>query len=126
MAVDARAQSVPQQTITLSGKVSGASGRHTLYVALWDESAFLQKPMQQLQIKPGTDPVFQFRIPPGAWAISAYEDTNENGKLDMGIFGPKEPNGFFKPFHQWHKPKFTEVSFRSDRDTPNIDISLRH
>jgi uncharacterized protein (DUF2141 family) len=120
------AQSAPSQSITISGKVSGASGRHSVYIALWDESGFLQKPVQQVLIKPGTEPAFQFRVPAGAWSISAYEDTNENGKLDMGIFGPKEPSGFYRPFHQWHKPRFNEVSFRADRDTPGIDIALRH
>jgi hypothetical protein len=29
----------------------------------------------------------------------------------MGLFGPKEPAGFFKPFAGWHRPSFDEVAF---------------
>jgi len=119
-----KAQASPQVTITLSGKVLGASGKHTVYVALWNENSFLKKPVQQVQFKTGANTDFQFHVPPGAWAVSAYEDENENGVLDMGMFGPKEPSGFWRPFHQWRKPRFSDVSSVIDKDTPNADIQL--
>jgi uncharacterized protein (DUF2141 family) len=120
----AKAKAPAQGTITLSGKVLGASAKHTVCVALWNENSFLKKPVQQVQFKTGANTDFQFHVAPGAWAISAYEDENENGVLDMGMFGPKEPSGFWRPFHQWRKPRFADVSSTIDKDTPNADIQL--
>ncbi len=115
-----------QQTqVTISGKITGASGKHPVYVALWDASGFLTKPVQQIRIEPHASPQYQFHAAAGTWAISVYEDENENGKLDMGMFGPKEPSGFWRAFHGWHKPRFSEVSSQVNTDTSNADILLR-
>ena len=111
-------------TVTLSGKVTGGSGKHTIYVALWDGQNFLGKPVQQIRIASGTTPDFHFDVPPGRWALSAYEDKNENGKLDMGMFGPSEPSGFWHPFHAWRKPRFSDVAVQIDHDTSGIEIKL--
>jgi uncharacterized protein (DUF2141 family) len=118
------AQNSPPSAVALSGNVHGATGRHTVYVALWDASSFLQKPVQQLKFAAGEKPAFEFHIAPGQWALSAFEDTNENGALDMGMFGPKEPSGFWRPFHQWRKPRFTDVQSSIGKDTPGADIDL--
>jgi uncharacterized protein (DUF2141 family) len=118
------AQASAKATVTVSGKVLGASGKHTVYVALWNENSFLKKPVQQLQLKAMGNTDFQFHVAPGAWAISAYEDANENGVLDMGMFGPKEPSGFWRPFHEWRKPRFADVSTVIVKDTSNADIQL--
>lgn len=114
-----------QAGITISGKITGASGKHPVYVALWDSSGFLTKPAQQIRIEPYGSPQYQFHAAPGSWAVSVYEDENENGKLDMGMFGPKEPSGFWRAFHGWHKPRFSEVSSQVSADVPNADIELR-
>ena len=110
--------------VTLSGKVMGASGKHPVYVALWSSAGFLVKPVQQIRIEPGSDSSFYFRVAPGAWALSGYEGVNENGKLDMGMFGPKEPSGFWHPFHAWRRPRFSDVSFTANSDQAQADIDL--
>jgi uncharacterized protein (DUF2141 family) len=121
-AVPAGSQPPP---VTISGKITGASGNHRIYIALWDAAGFLNKPAQQVLIDAHGNAAFQFKVPPGAWAISAYEDENDNGKLDMGIFGPREPSGFWRAFHGWHKPRFNEVSSTVSADIPNADVELR-
>jgi uncharacterized protein (DUF2141 family) len=113
-----------QKTVTIAGKITGASGNHPVYIALWDSAGFLNKPVQQVRIEPHGKPSFQFHVPAGLWAISAYEDENDNGKLDFGLFAPKEPSGFWRPFHGWHKPRFNEVSSNVNADI-NADIELR-
>ena len=118
------AQSPAPATITLSGQVLGASGHHAVYVALWDASGFLTHPVQQARIDPPNTPSFHFQVPPGRWALSAYEDANGNGRLDMGMLGPKEPSGFWHPFHAWRKPRFDDVAVQVDRDTSGADIKL--
>ena len=112
-------------TFKLSGHVSGATGKYSVYIALWQPEGFLQRPVQQLRIPLGVDPIFRFEVPPGRWAVSAFEDRNGNGVLDMGWFGPKEPSGFWRPFHGHHKPRFDEVAFTVDRDVSNVDVALK-
>jgi uncharacterized protein (DUF2141 family) len=114
-----------QPSVTLSGKVTGASGNYRIYVALWDASGFLNRPVQQVRIDAHASAQFQFHVAPGSWCISAYEDENANGKLDMGLFGPKEPSGFWRPFRGWHKPRFAEVSSIVSADVAHADIELR-
>lgn len=120
----AQGQSQHAPGITLSGMVSGASGKHPVYVALWDAASFLKKPVQQVRIEPGAPALFRFRAAAGDWALSAFEDKNEDGVLDMGAFGPKEPSGFWRAFRAWRKPRFADVSSRFDQDTPGIQILL--
>jgi Uncharacterized protein conserved in bacteria (DUF2141) len=110
--------------VSLSGKVVGGSGKHVIFVALWDASGFLKRPVQQIRIEPRAEPHFQFQAPVGRWAPSAFEDENDNGILDMGTFGPKEPSGFWRPFHGWRKPHFDDVAAQIDRNTTDADIKL--
>jgi hypothetical protein len=112
-------------TFNLAGRVSGATGKYSVYVALWQPEGFLKSPVQQVRIPPGADAIFRFEVPRGRWAVSAFEDRNGNGALDMGWFGPKEPSGFWRPFHGHHKPRFDEVAFAVDRDVSNVDVVLK-
>lgn len=117
--------SAARPKVTISGKVLGASGEHPVQVALWKEDGFLDRPARQIRIDPGADPGFSFEVRPGRWALSAFEDRNENGRLDMGLFGPSEPSGFWHPFHGWHKPKFEEVAAQVDQDTAGVELRLQ-
>ena len=114
-----------QGTAIVSGSVSGASGRHPVYVALWTEQTFLKTPVQSVRIAPGDETRYQFTVPPGRWAVSAFEDRNDNGVLDMGLFGPKEPNGFWRAFTGHHKPRFEEVATVVDHDVSDANIALK-
>ena len=114
----------PSPEVTLEGRVLGGSGRHAIYVALWDESSFLGHPVRQIVFAPREPPVFHFAVAPGQWALSAFEDENGNGTLDMGRFGPKEPSGFWHPFHGWRRPRFSDVSVRVELSTADADIRL--
>lgn len=113
------------RTFKLSGRVVRSSGRNPVYVALWQADGFLTRPVQQVRIDPGSEPVFHFEVLKGHWALSAFEDRNHNGSLDMGFFGPKEPSGFWREFRGHHKPRFEEVESFVDRDTSGADIALK-
>ena len=119
-----RGQAPAPVLINLSGNVSGGSGKHVIFVALWQSDGFLKHPVQQVRIEPHAEPHFQFQVPVGRWAVSAFEDANDNGILDMGAFGPKEPSGFWHPFHKWRKPRFDDVAVQIDRNTADADIKL--
>jgi uncharacterized protein (DUF2141 family) len=46
-------------------------------------------------------------VPPGKYAVSVYQDVNENGKLDQNFLGiPKEPIGFGNNYRPLGKPDF--------------------
>lgn len=111
--------------VTLSGRVTGASGTHTVSVALWRADHFLELPARAVSIRAGQPTEFSFSVPPGDWALSAFEDVNENGMLDVGMFGPKEPSGFWRPFSGRRKPAFKDVAFTATRDTAGIDLQLK-
>ncbi len=113
------------ETFRLAGRVLGASRKCAVYVALWQADGFLKRPVQQVRIAPGEELVFRFEITAGRWAVSAFEDRNGNGVLDMGLFGPKEPSGFWRSFSGWHKPRFVEVASAIERDVTNADITLK-
>jgi uncharacterized protein (DUF2141 family) len=112
-------------TFKVSGKVTGGSGKHAILIALWDADGFLKTPVQRARFEAGAATDFHFDVAPGRWALSSFEDVNGNGVLDMGMFGPKEPSGFFKPFTAWRAPKFEDVAFAVDRDIVNADVSLK-
>jgi len=112
-------------TFTIAGRVTGGSGRHPLYVALWSDQGFLVTPAQTIHLPPGTEGHYRFIVPSGRWGVSAFENVNENGRLDMGMFGPKEPNGFWREFRGHHKPRFDEIAVLVDRDLTDANITLR-
>ena len=118
------AQAEPAR-VRISGRVDGGSGKSPVYIALWQGEGFLERPVRQIRVEPGAVPGFSFVVPPGRWAVSAFEDRNQNGVLDMGLFGPKEPTGFWRPFTAWRKPKFEDVAVLVSRDVRDANVSLK-
>jgi len=121
----ALAQVGSMEQFEISGRVTGGSGKHTIFVALWGSEGFLNKPVKQIRIDPQAVPIFHFYVAAGSWAVSAFEDENDNGVLDMGRFGPKEPSGFWRAFHGWRKPRFTDVAISVDHNIDVANITLR-
>jgi uncharacterized protein (DUF2141 family) len=112
-------------TVAISGRVLGASGRHAVTVALWTADNFLGTPTREIKLPPGAELRFHFDVAPGRWAVSAYEDRNDNGILDVGAFGPKEPNGFWRPFRAWRKPRFDDVDIKVDGNLADTAVTLK-
>jgi uncharacterized protein (DUF2141 family) len=111
--------------VTISGEITGASGKYPIRVTLWDRADFFKKPVQELRLEPAKSFRFALKVPAGTWAVSAFEDRNDNGTLDMGLFGPKEPTGFSRIFTAWRQPRFEEVAVAFDRDTDTANIVLK-
>lgn len=119
-----------QETFSVTVDFTGMkSDKGSLYIALYDsESTFLKKPLKGEIVKV-TDKKAKaiFRnVTSGNYAISAFHDENENGKMDTKIFGiPKEPigisndaKGFFGP------PKFKDAVFTVNKDT-SLTITIK-
>jgi len=65
-------------------------------------------------------------LPPGVYAVSVYEDLNENHKLDKGFLGiPSEPVGVSNnPPTRMGPPRFEESSFRLGAGPLTIQIKV--
>lgn len=67
-------------------------------MALFNTSeSFLSKPMktERVSVNSSQSSVFFFNLEKGEYAVSVFQDTNDNKKLDTNFIGyPKEPFGF--------------------------------
>jgi uncharacterized protein (DUF2141 family) len=60
------------------------------------------------------------------YCIICFLDTNGNGKLDKGLFGPMEPWSIFKkPPVILGRPQFKDVAFNVEMDSTEIEIELK-
>ena len=101
---------VPADTLTVIA-THVQIGKGTVMVAIWnDEKTFLKQPyLSQSQKADSSTLDFSFVLPDGEYAISLYQDINDNKKLDVGIFNiPKEPIGFGNNF----RPRFSAPNFK--------------
>ena len=64
----------------------------------------------------------------GTYAIAAYHDLNDNGKLDKNVLGiPTEPYGFSNnPIVKWESPTYDDASFGLQQKSKSLQITLRY
>lgn len=70
---------------------------------------------------------FQFEsVPYGEYAIAIYQDENNNGKLDTGMFGiPSEPFAFSNNFRpKFGGPSFEKCRFEFSKDKQDLQIQM--
>lgn len=76
----------------------------------------------------GTTPVTLHGIPPGVYAVQAFQDVNANDKMDTAWLGlPLEPFGFSqdaRPFLS--KPSFDQVKFNLGAGDNTIVLHLQN
>lgn len=73
-----------------------------------DKAEWLKAPFRKLTL-PADESLKKasLAIPHGKYAVSVYQDINENGKLDQNFLGiPKEPVGFGNNYKPFGKPAF--------------------
>lgn len=77
-----------------------------------DKSSWLKTPFKKITLATdGTTKTASFDVPQGRYAISIYQDVNDNGELDQNFLGiPKEPVGFGNNYKPFGKPKFQSAS----------------
>ena len=107
----------------------------TIYIYLVDIET-VKKPftgIEKIVVRPNSNDLeigflnFKFyKIPKGIYGIRCYQDLNENGKLDRGAFGPKEPWQL-----SWYCkvksviPTFEDFCFLLDYDKTDISLILK-
>ncbi len=89
---------LPASAATVEVRVTNvAAGKGKLNVAVCDRERFLKQCAYSASApaKAGENVVVLRDIPPGTWAVLAYQDENENNELDRNFIGiPKENYGF--------------------------------
>jgi uncharacterized protein (DUF2141 family) len=89
---------LPASAATVEVRVTGvAGGKGKLNVAVCDRERFLKQCAYHASVpaRDGENVVAVPDIPPGTWAVLAYQDENENSRLDRNFIGiPKENYGF--------------------------------
>jgi len=114
---------------TLTMKVRGIEKKEgTLFIGIYNSSkTFLKKSLYGYKQKINDLEIdISFTdIPKGVYAISIYQDENNNGKLDTGLFGiPLELYGFSGDVKGFlGPPSFKECVFQFMKDT-TITINL--
>jgi uncharacterized protein (DUF2141 family) len=110
---------------TLTVRIENADiGKGYLMVGIFnDESSFPSDHYrgERVAVSDRTMTVTFNDLPVGRYAVSVYQDSNNNGQLDRGIFGiPKEKYGFSNGAR---RPNFNDSSFDfSENMTITIQI----
>jgi len=104
--------------------------KSTLRIAVFNsESSFLTSDIfKGFEILVDKDTIVQLVIEDlaeGYYAISVYQDINDNGKLDKKLFGqPSEPYGFSGSYRNgFRPPSFVESKFKFTRSSV-LEIDL--
>jgi uncharacterized protein (DUF2141 family) len=99
-------------------------------LGLYDEARYPDddsKPVASadVQAQIGETVVTLNNIPPGIYAIQAYQDVNNNDKMDTSWFGfPLEPFGFSRDARpRLSKPRFAAVKFEV---VPGMNMQTLH
>lgn len=97
-----------------------------IYVSVFSEKDFLEKSIQTKVVNvSGNKVVVEFDLPAGEYAVSTYQDTNKNGKLDRSFIGkPKEPYGFSNNVKPFGPPSYKDCKFNLTNSPKLISISL--
>ena len=127
-------QSFPAHAETLTVKFTGLRGRGGVVRAMiWKDAAgFPTQPEKSLAQKsaPVAGPEVELSfsgLQRGTYAVAAYLDENNNGTLDLSIFGwPKEPTaasngarGLMGP------PSFSAAAFELKQSSQSIQLNFK-
>ena len=115
-------------TVTISG-VKNSNG--SVAAALFNSEAdFRKTPFSAFRIKASGGPV-RFTIqnlPPGKYAMTAYHDENDNGKLDTDLVGaPSEGYGVSNDAREVAAPpQFSKASFDVGDQNKSITVNITY
>ncbi len=120
------------QSFTVSGTITNFQPGKTMYFALYtsqenlDNRNFYRKVIFEGHKLQGDSVHFAFTdVVPGEYIIAGYQDINGDGKMNMGLFGPKEPYRIHEPNYGLFGPKFNKCKFRVSGNIDTVIIVLK-
>ena len=107
------------QLFDISGIISNYKPGKGLYLALYtSEENFREgKYYKTLRFSIGDLPADSVTycfsgIEPGEYMIACFQDIDDNGKINSGLFGrPSEPYCFYRPYKGIFRPRFNDCKF---------------
>ena len=122
-------------SFTISGEIKFTeTGK--IYISLVTEDEFdnrgKSQPVNRLILTPSQQNeadgfiLFEFtNISQESYVIRFFQDVNNNGELDKGLFGiPKEPWGIYKPNTSFGKPDFDDCCFEIDSNVNGLILEM--
>ena len=93
--------SADEELYTVSGFVTGCSSKHSIHVILYDEISFKDMTAIEESIYEPTGSEeckvpFTLNTPKGSYTIAAFEDENNNKKLDFSFLYQRSHPVFFE------------------------------
>lgn len=94
----------------------------SLYVSLYNKEASFDSnenavKRQKVSVDKTTMSVNLGDFPAGEYAVKAYQDVNENGKIDFsGMGAPSEPFGSSSKSKELAPPKYNDAKFTLDKN----------
>ncbi len=124
LALFATAKTGATLTVTLEG---GKPGEGEFVVGLFDAQARWLKEVKRearVRVDPDGKAVVVFEdLPAGTFAISTYQDRNENGKIDTFLGVPREPYAFSNGARNMFGPAgFDEAAFEFGEE--DLDLAI--
>jgi uncharacterized protein (DUF2141 family) len=117
------------QTTTVTIQVNNVQvGKGSIVLNIYDKEASFFKTtyVSKTQTAVNSSLKFSLEIPNGRYAISIFQDIDNNGKLNQGWFDiPIEPVGFgnnFKP--SFSQPRFNDCAVNVSDKNSNFSINL--
>jgi len=127
--------------ISFMGVSSNSFGRETLDIKITNikkntgkiiveiynsKSSWLKSPYKKVVLLTDQDAqIASFDVPYGKYAITIYQDLNENSEADMNFLSiPKEPIGFGNNYKPFGEPKFESCAIDFNADSKPEIINL--
>jgi uncharacterized protein (DUF2141 family) len=113
---------------TFEVNVANVAGKGKVSVAVCDREHFLKQCVHNASVpaQAGTTTVTLADVPPGTWAVLAYEDANDNGKLDRTLGIPTENWGMSRDARaNFGPPKFDDAAIDVKDAKTVVEIRLR-
>ncbi|AXA93584.1 DUF2141 domain-containing protein [Massilia sp. YMA4] len=116
------------QAAGIEVRVSAVGPKGKVNVAVCDRERFLKECAYSASVAatPGTTTVTVPNVPPGTWAVLAFQDENGNGKLDRNLLGiPSENYGFSRDAAgRFGPPTFEQAAIEVGEETVVAPIRL--
>ena len=117
----------PKDTLSVNIQGFNIDKDTKIWVSVFSREGFLKEPIQSKSVQASGEKVtLTFGLPPGEYAVSTYQDLNNNGKLDRRFYGaPKEPYGFSNDIRpSFGPPGYDDCMFKIDTVQKTITINL--
>ena len=126
MTIATTSKSFGQETLDIKiTNIKKNSGK--IFVEIYNsKTGWLKTSYKKLVLSTNQDvQIASFNVPYGKYAITIYQDLNDNGESDMNFLSiPKEPIGFGNNYKPFGEPKFDSCSIEFKANSKPQEIKL--